>query len=306
VVRGTIATDESYARVTLPGQVVSVNQALGQLLSHINDLYDQSQVAAPLEKVIDLSAYKDANTFGYAVRRVEGFTRYVLTAAARSESGTAATSLFPLLPVTLAGTPPKPPAAPAAETPQPLPGEIVARGTFELHQYDRASVVAGYVLSSIPDRSYGSQQRAAVGDSPAGLYPIVTSESRWQPQVLLGLNYYLRPRDVHPSARHTLSSLSNFGVVAGVSLTDLNNYFAGMLWEPKLGFNIGAGAHFGQQTAVQGPYADGTTPLPDATVPTFERRAVGFYLYAGLDIDIFRKVFGKASGVGTAASVHPR
>jgi hypothetical protein len=318
----TIGTDTEVladqVRLALPREAAAVNVALGSLLTRMNEIYDQSQSSARLTKIIDLSGYS-ANTFGYAVRRIERYVRYTVTAAPTAHVGgglrtptppSPAVSDAKPAPTASAAAAPGKTAAPAAvpATPEPneppvapVEGEIVATGTFEVHRMDRAAVVAGFAFSSLKRREFGAQQKPATGSRPAGLYPITTSESTGQPHVLLGINYYLHPRDTYPEAD---TSLSHFGVMAGLSLNELHNYFLGGLWEPKLGFNLGAGLHFGKAKELQEPYRSGD-PLPDTTVPTFEKRVIGVYLQAGLDVDIFRKVFGKATGVGTAATVKP-
>jgi hypothetical protein len=129
----------------------------------------------------------------------------------------------------------------------------VAGGTFALHQFDRAAIVAGFAFSTNQ-----------------------TTGSGWQPHVLLGVQYYIRLRDSFPG-----TTGRGFAVLGGISLNSLNTYFVGGAWEPSQGFNVASGLSFARDAHTFGPF-----------------------LMLGLDVDVFRKIFGKATGIGTAPSVN--
>jgi hypothetical protein len=90
--------------------------------------------------------------------------------------------------------------------------------------------------------------------------------------------------------------------MGAASVTEANNYFLGGFFEPALGVQFGAGANFGTETVLQSPYTPGTAVDITGNFPTYGKRSTGFFISAGLDIGIFRKVFGKVTGIGTAAT----
>jgi hypothetical protein len=86
-----------------------------------------------------------------------------------------------------------------------------------------------------------------------------------------------------------------------VSGNALNNYFLGLAWEPSLGFNFGFGAHSGTETRLQAPYQLNSA-IPSSSVLTYDKRITKLFVMAGFDLQIFRKIFGKVTGVGTSAT----
>ena len=131
-------------------------------------------------------------------------------------------------------------------------------------------------------------------------------------QPILLLDYYIHERDTFPRDKFP-SSLSNrwqcavdlwqcVGPAGGLSLTSANNYFLGGFFEPMLGVQFSGGANFGSESTLQKSFQFGSPVDITGDFPRFEKRATGWFLSAGLDLGIFRKVFGKVVGIGTATS----
>lgn len=116
-----------------------------------------------------------------------------------------------------------------------------------------------------------------------------------------------QPRDTFPGATGSrwfckVHAWQCFGVMGAASVTKVNDYFLGVFFETKLGIQLSTGANFGVKTLLEAPYKFGTPVDITGTFPARDVRATGEFVSAGLDLGIFRKVFGKLTGVGTAAS----
>jgi hypothetical protein len=303
---------ETGSTKDLPQEINKVNALQSQLVEHINYIYDHSAIPDPLVKQIDLSSYSGNLIVYYRIHRVENFSRYqIVTPVVGAGSG--GNAKVATLPTTVATAP----TAPAATTPAaattsassststttptpstpapPPPGDVVAQGSFEVHEFDRAAVVAGFVFSRLHNNSYSALPTTTNGTTT---YTAVLSSQPFQPHVLIGVDYYFCPKDSFPAkGRGYHPKFSDFGVLGGVSANALNNYFVGLAWEPSLGFNFGVGAHSGTETRLQGP-----PQIATSTVPTYDQRVTKLFVMAGFDLKIFRKIFGSVTGVGTSAS----
>jgi hypothetical protein len=71
--------------------------------------------------------------------------------------------------------------------------------------------------------------------------------------------------------------------------------------EPVIGVQLGGGANFGTQSTLQTAYKFG---MPADSLAIFRpmKSMSGGFLSVGLDLAIFRKIFGKVTGIGTAAT----
>jgi hypothetical protein len=296
---------ERAVQIDLPLTVAGVNAAQSRLVETMNDIYDQSAVSVPLRKLIDLSAHTGKNILvTYSIFRTEGFARYQIVTPLVAPNGTAApaATVVAMPPPSIAadtGSATSAAASTSSPTPPPAPpGEPVARGTFAVHNFDRASVVAAFVATTLRDVTW-SKHSETTADGKTITTPFAATREMQQ-HFFLGIDYYFRPRDSFPGAKQP-SWKSQFGVLGGVSITHLNNFFAGLAWEPILGINLGAGLHFGTETALQPPAAEHTALTSD-TVPTYEQRRTGGFFTLGLDVEVFRKVFGKVVGIGVGTT----
>jgi len=115
----------------------------------------------------------------------------------------------------------------------------------------------------------------------------------------MGLMVHFRDFDTFPKAA---SLGSKFGVFGGLSVQNVNDYYAGLAFEPINGVQIMGGGNFYRQSQL----APGFTLNNIYTgSPTFIGRdgwSSGAYVGLGLNLRIFRKVFGSVTGVGTSAT----
>ena len=302
---------ENGSTKDLPQEINDINALQSRLVECINDIYDHSAIPDPLVKQIDLSQYSGNLIVYYKIHRVENFVRYqvVTPVTGAGSGGNAPVATLPTTVATAPAATAPASTAPAAATASatsstssatstptpPPPGDVVAQGSFEVHEFDRAAVVAGFVFSRLHNNSYSALPTSSNGTTT---YTAVLSSQPFQPHVLIGVDYYFCPKDSFPTkGRGYHPKLSDFGLLGGVSANALNNYFVGLAWEPTLGFNFGVGAHSGTETRLQGP-----PQLASSTVPTYDQRVTKLFFMAGFDLKIFRKIFGSVTGVGTSAS----
>ncbi len=284
-------------------QIAAVNSLQSELLDRINYIYDHSAIAEPLVKHIDLTGHSGNLVVYYKIHWVENFARYQVVTpivGGGDVGGNPQVAALPASPAATAASPAPgavtPPASPATSTPgTPPAGDVVAQGSFEVHAFDRATVVAGFVFSFLHNNSFSAQRTTNGGNTT---YTAVLSSQPFQPHVLIGVDYYFSPKDTFPTiAKGYRPQRSDFGLLGGVSANSLNNYFFGLAWEPSLGFNFSVGAHSGTETRLQGQ-----SQIATSSVPTYDKRITKLFLMAGFDLQIFRKIFGKVTGVGISAT----
>ena len=301
--------------VDLPSAVNKVNAAQGRLLTRVNVIYDHSEVAVPLIKQIDLSGHSGNLIVYYTIRRVETFPRYTVPQV-HGPLGSSATPL-------VAGTPLPAPAAsgsstlpapaatpPAGSAPATPAGIVVAQGQFEVHDFYHATIVGFFAFGYFKDQSFAKQAASTTsapvpagctGPAPdANCFIPVATNSLFQSDVVFGPLYYFSPTDTFPGASRNKRQM--LGVFGGVSATKLNHYYAGIGYEPKIGVQVLAGVHVGTTSGLQKPYSVHSAADIPGDFPTQSIYRVGFFLGAGFDLNIFRKIFGSVTGVGTTAS----
>jgi hypothetical protein len=170
---------------------------------------------------------------------------------------------------------------------------------------------AAIAFSTLKDQSITKQPQpqscsgTPTNPDPNCFSPVVSNSFKWAP--IVGLDYYFQPRDTFPRAAGDPWLCSRhpgqcFGIMGAASVTKANNYFMGGFFEPVLGVQLGAGANFGTRTVLQSPYKNGVPVDITGDFPTTDKRGTGVFVSAGLDLGIFRKIFGKFTGIGTSAS----
>jgi hypothetical protein len=335
--RARLAAFRNRMSGDLPNAISDLNKSQGLLLGLINQIYDRSTVSTPLAKQIDLSGHSGNLIVYFTVRRIENFQRYTVvqvqgpgtsaqtnpnivalpqatapTAPAPSQStGNASASTTSNSSTTANGTSVAGITSTSVQTDTGnAQGIVVAKGVFQVHDVFHANVVAAVAFSTLKDQSVAQQAQpqsctgTAVSPDPNCFSPVVSDSHKWAPVV--GLDYYFQPRDTFPRmdrpwlCREHLAQC--FGVMGAASVVKANDYFLGGFFEPALGVQFGVGANFGLHTVLQSPYKPGTPVDISGTFPTTEQRGTGLFLSAGLDLGIFRKIFGKFSGIGTSAS----
>lgn len=319
--------------VVLLQAIAGLNVAQGELLNRVNEIYDRSEVRDPLPRQIDLSGHPGNLVVYYTIRRIETFQRYtVAQVQGPGSTQQGAQTGTPLPQSQSAGSGAQPSAATGGAANSnggaatgnasssgnsqsggaTNQGIVVAKGSFEVHDVFHANVAAAFVFSTLKNESISkvAQPQACSGTSTTPdtncFAPFLNGNDHvWAP--IVGLDYYFRPRDTFPRTAGMpwlcqASPAQCFGVMGAASVTSFNNYFLGGFFEPVLGVQFGVGAHFGTRTVLASGYKFGTPVDITGDFPTHDERATGLFLSAGLDLGIFRKVFGKVTGIGTSAT----
>jgi hypothetical protein len=304
--------------VGLRGQVNNINVAQDRLLDRVNEIYDNSQVAVPLSLQIAPTGKSGNLAVYYTIRRIENLARY---SAAHVTSPAA---------VAAAGAPgvPLPPAATTQANPQPSPtpspapqpgtpgstGTPVAQGSFYVHDLYRANVVAAFAYSFLKDQKIVKQPSTQCNPASSNCFSPFLASSDPQMQIILGVDYYFRPRDTfydvpgrpkhdQPDNRTPLQQvLQRTGVMGAISATRANNWFLGLFYEPLLGVQFGSGINLGRESRLQSNFTFNTPVDMAGDFPTQDRQIKKLFISAGLDLGLFRKIFGKIVGVGTSTT----
>jgi hypothetical protein len=290
-----------HLAVHLPEMVDRINARQSQVLARANEIYDHSAVPEPLDKVIDLSKNSGNLRVYFTVRRVDVFPRYNVPV------------------ITVQGSAPPPvlsPPPPATTTTSPPPtsqdmssGTVVAHGSFEVHDFYRATVVAAFTFSTIKNQTVASrsitsgQANDGTPCTPAApcSQPFLDKGSSI-PSVVVGLNYYFSRlgHDTFPGARNSTSQ--KMGVFGGLSADRLNSYLIGIGYQPTEALQLTTGFHAVSQDNISGSYSPNQV-YPGT--PSFGGKSTwseGAYFGVGLNLSIFRKVFGSVTGLGTKAT----
>jgi hypothetical protein len=195
------------------------------------------------------------------------------------------------------------------------PGKIVYSGSFDVHKFYRANIVAGFFVSSLKNRPYGLTNNGQATSSSNITYVTVVGEP-YRPQfhAFVGINIYLWERDVFPGQLSKqgpfwskknhgwLNGYWNPGVMVGYGVDSANNYLVGLNWEMKWGINVGGGLHIGQEAFLQPGIVPGVTQLPSTTTapPTFNKTSYGYYGSLGFDLAVMKAALGQLFGGGSS------
>jgi hypothetical protein len=286
----------------MPSLIYEINAAQSLMLARANEIYDHSAVPEPLDKVIDLSKTAGNLHVYFTVRRVDVFPRYNVPVI------TVQGSAPPVVPVTPPGTG-STPASTGGAGQEMSAGTVVAHGSFDVHDFYRATVVAAFTFSTIKDQTVRSKSitsgqandgTACTPTSPCS-QPFLDKGSPI-PSVVVGVNYYLSKQghDTFPGAVRSVGQ--KVGIFGGLAATRLNSYFLGLGFEPSEAIQLTGGVNFVSQDSISGAFS------PDqvyAGTPSFGGRSTwskGAYFGAGFNLSIFRKIFGSVTGLGTKAS----
>ena len=319
--------------VDLPNAIDEVNAQQGRLLARVNFIYDHSEVPDALPVPIDLSGHPGNLIVYFTMRRVETFKRYSVaqvqgpggaaptsstgtplpppakgeaTGAAQTTGASPNSGINANVPDSEAGTTTPPAAASRTNQGGGAPsGVVVAKGDFEVHDLYRATVVAAFAFSVLQDQSIAKQAHptACTGTAAApdnNCFSPVLANTSHQLEPIVGVDVYFRKRDTYPGAPN--SWYQKTGFMGAVSISPPNSFFVGGFWEPWLGMQLAGGANIGMEKRLQSNFQFGTPVDITSDFPTVNKQAVGAFVSAGLDLDLFRKIFGKVTGIGTSAS----
>jgi hypothetical protein len=130
--------------------------------------------------------------------------------------------------------------------------------------------------------------------------------------VILGVDVYFKSHDTfydvpgyhaQKDNRTPLAQiLQRTGIMGAVSANKANNWFLGGFYEPVLGFQIASGINLGKEKQLQSNFTFNTPVDMAGDFPTQDKTVKKLFISAGLDLGLFRKIFGKITGVGTSAS----
>lgn len=321
--------------VALPEAINDINRAQSVLLNRVNDIYDKSKIPEPLlvpilynepsGSALSSSVLTHNYIVYYTIRRIEYFKklRVVPLASTNSESGSTSSNVVPPSNGTSApqggsatGSSGQGSAGNSTETsenPVQPQGIEVSSWSFEVHDFFHVNIAAGFAFSSLKDQSIAKQASplncngtAKTPDSNCFI-PVLNANNR-QENIMIAFEYYLQAQDTFPRDKYSRSWLCGahpwqcFGPMGGLSLTKANNYFLGAFFEPVIGIQVLGGANFGIETTLEKSFTFGMPADINGDFPTYQKRATGWFLSAGFDFGIFRKVFGKVTGIGTAKS----
>ena len=296
----------------LPGGIIAVNAAEGALLSRINEIYNHSEVQEALPKPLDLSGHSGNLIVYFTIRRVEGFKRYevnqLLAPVGQGQpGGSQVVTLPPAAGNKAAAAQPAP--APAGDNGQQppavdqTPGVVVARGQLQVHDFYYANVTAAFAFSKVQDVSILKQPATSTSCTTPNCFTPIEGRRTEQLNLILGVDYYLKPRDTYPGVDHHSGRnlLQSFGIMGAISATHANNWFLGPFWEPITGAQFAVGANFGSERRLQKPFTLNTPFDMSGDFPTDDKRVTKLFFSAGMDLALFRKIFGKITGVGGGA-----
>jgi hypothetical protein len=153
--------------------------------------------------------------------------------------------------------------------------------------------VAGFFASTLKNREYG------INGSGVAVVGVARA-----PQIhyYAGVEYYLWRRDLFPGALKG-GDYWKPGVIFGYGLDESNNFIVGPNWETKIGVNLGAGVHIGQEAFLPaGISAGAQVPSGTTTITPANRLRIGAYGNIGFDFNLFKTIFSNLLGGGSSPS----
>jgi hypothetical protein len=308
--RYSFVLDRDHLRLNreLPRQVEQINIKQSNLLARANEIYDNSEVTVPLDKAIDLGGNTGNLRVYFTLYETETFPRFAIPPSTTTNPVIAATPVAPA------------PAVPPAQGTNPAPaqpsGTPVTSGMFEVHDRYKATIVAAFAFS--PNLKEGSIKTMAVttgmatGSTTQNPIPcttaapctqVVSTSGPAHSSVIVGLSYHLWGYDTFPGAyswkKPTQALKQAFGIFGGLSVQNLNDYYAGVDFQIAHGLQLIGGANIYRQSSLAPGFTTGGIypGTPDFTGP--QRWTKGAYFGLGLNLSIFRKAFGSVTGLGT-------
>ena len=165
------------------------------------------------------------------------------------------------------------------------------KATVRVHELYRFRITSGAVYSSLitKNRTYstvtnaGGQQvisSSRANDSPAN-FPVFL-KTYWSPDgrdLLVDLPW---------------CSPERFNPIIGINLVNnpLENFYAGLSWEPVLGVDIVAGAHFAKITQIAGGFSDGQVVPAGTQLPITSKFLTGGFVGVTADVGVIGSWLG--------------
>ena len=123
----------------------------------------------------------------------------------------------------------------------------------------------------------------------------------------MGLSYHPWGYDTFPGAfswtkKPGEALKQGFGIFGGLSVQNLNDYYAGVDLQIEHGLQIMGGVNFFRQDTLATGFTSGGVYAGTPTFTGAQQWSHGGYFGIGLNLSIFRKVFGSVTGLGAKAS----
>jgi len=298
--------DTAYeaVHVKLPARVNEVNVLQSQVLSRANEIYDNSNVETPVRKQFNLGGQGGNLKVYFTVRMVETFPRFVIPPV----SAQAATATSALPPPANPNTtqPASAPVNGSGAAPDTSSGVIVAHGEVDVHDLYHATMVAAFGFSGAGETTF-TGTTVNTGTASDGITAcssatpctkITVSRGTNHSSALVGLSYHPYGYDTFPRLKQKQNFKHLWGIMGGLSVQNLNDYYAGLDLQIAHALQVMGGANFYRQKALSPGYTNGGT-YPGT--PTFDRGqhwTSGAFGGIGLNLSIFRKAFGSVTGIG--------
>jgi len=297
----------------LPTEIAGINIKQSNLLARANEIYDNSSVITPLAKAIDLGGSKGNLRVYFTIYETESFPRFAIPRGAPGMGSVAGTT-----PAVVATSAP-PAANSAATTPPTQPsGTPIPGGMVEVHDRYKATVVAAFAFSNVKETSILTNTVStgnATVSTAANPVPCSATTQCSQVRVspgpvhssaIVGLSYHPWGYDTFPGAyswskpREALKQ--GFGIFGGLSVQNLNDYYAGVDLQIAHGLQIMGGVNFFRRDTLATGFANGGIYPGTPNFKGPQEWTHGGYFGLGLNLSIFRKVFGSMTQLGSKAA----
>ena len=296
-----LANDAVY--VKLPTRINEVNILQSQVLSRANEIYDNSCVEKPVRKQFNLGGQGGNLQVYFTVRMVETFPRFAVPPVS-AQAPAAASALPP--PASASTTKPATQASGSAAAPDGSSGVIVAHGKIEVHDLYHATMVAAFGFSGAGETTFtsttvntGTASDGTSCSSDAPCTKITVSRGANHSSALVAFSYHPAGYDTFPHPNQSFKHL--WGIMGGLSLQNLNDYYAGLDVQIVHAIQVMGGANFYRQKALSPGYTNGGIYPGTPTFDGAQHWTTGAFGGIGLNLSIFRKAFGSVTGIGVGA-----
>jgi hypothetical protein len=173
-----------------------------------------------------------------------------------------------------------------------LKKKVVLSQAIRVHELYRFRITSGPVFSSLitNNRTFSTVTNAAgqqvISSSQANDAPVnfpVFLKTYWSPDgrdILVDPPHWYSPERINP--------------IIGINLVDnpFKNFYAGLSWEPVLGVDIVAGAHFAKITQLAGGFTDGQIVASGTQPPTTNKFLTGGFVGVTADVGVIGSWLG--------------
>jgi hypothetical protein len=313
--------DRIHLNRDLPDKVAAINADQTKLLARTNQIYDDSQVAIPLD--VPLIFKKSGNlTLSFTIYETESFPRFKIPSSPQGSGllpGSPVTPTIPTPPTTTVATTTTSTSATTTTTTTTQPsGAPVLSGGVVQHARYKATMVAAFSFSpglkEFSIKTNPITTGSATGSTSANPLPCISTAPCTQvtaapgpghSSIIVGMSFHPIGYDTFNnsyswSKRPAEALKHSVGIFGGLSAQNLNDYYAGLDLQVAHGLQIMGGANFFRQDTLASGFMSGHIypGTPNFTGP--QQWTHGAYFGIGLNLPIFRKAFGWA-GLGAGS-----